>query len=836
MKKILILSANPINTAKLRLDEEVREIQAGLERAKSRDKFEIITRWAVRTEDFRRALLDHEPQIVHFSGHGEGAGGLALENNSGQMQLVSTESLTRLFKLFQGKIECVLLNALCRERKFVYILTPRQMGKSSLMVHTAQQLTKEGIQSVIIDLTRLGTQVTDEEWYLGLITEIADQLMLDTDIFAWWQSLAHLGVTQRLTRFLQKILLTEIASPIVIFVDEIDTTLSLDFTDNFFAAIRYLYNARVQIPEFHRLSFVLIGVATPGDLIRDPKRTPFNIGHRVDLSDFTFEEALSLAEGLGLSMQEAQQVLKWVLKWTGGHPYLTQHLCRTITEQGKSGWSEAEIDRLVKNTFFSAMSKQENNLQFVRDMLTKRAPDLFRVLTTYSEILRGKLPIPDEEQSLIKSHLKLSGIVRPKKGVLQVSNRIYREVFDNRWIKQHLPIPSKLLTFRIVFILSLFVTGFTVTIRKWEFLQPWELSAYDQMLRYSRREWLPPSRPVAPSDNRLLLVTVTEDDIQREKYPLPDATVNKLLAKLESYRPRVIGINMYRNQQTNFGDGVANKNDIISICKLSSLAIQEIPPPPNVSIETVGFSDLITDNSDRIVRRSLLFADSQDKKCNTSYSFAAMLALNYLEKEGISQSFSDRNWVLGKSVLPPLQKTSGSYENMDAGGYQIMINYSNPDVARQVTLSQVLNNKINPNWVKDKLVIIGNTVTSIDSGLYTPYNVWQGQPKATHLLFVHAQVASQILSTVLDGKPMIWYWSDNVEITWMWLWSLAGGILAWRIRNPALFIVALGISLCGLVGICYLLFLQAGWIPVIPPALVLIISGTCVIYNWSTLR
>jgi hypothetical protein len=111
VKKILILSANPLNTARLRLDEEVREIQAGLERAKSRDKFEIITRWAVRSDDLRRALLDHEPQIVHFSGHGQGAEGLALENNAGELQLVSTNSLARLFKLFQGKIECVLLNA-----------------------------------------------------------------------------------------------------------------------------------------------------------------------------------------------------------------------------------------------------------------------------------------------------------------------------------------------------------------------------------------------------------------------------------------------------------------------------------------------------------------------------------------------------------------------------------------------------------------------------------------------------------------------------------------------------------------------------------------------------
>ncbi|GAB1543772.1 hypothetical protein NUACC21_64480 [Scytonema sp. NUACC21] len=111
MKKILILSANPKNTNKLRLDEEVREIQAGLERAKTIEQFELITRWAVRIEDLYRALLDYQPQIVHFSGHGVGSDGLALENNSGLVQLVSTQSLAGLFELFKETIECVFLNA-----------------------------------------------------------------------------------------------------------------------------------------------------------------------------------------------------------------------------------------------------------------------------------------------------------------------------------------------------------------------------------------------------------------------------------------------------------------------------------------------------------------------------------------------------------------------------------------------------------------------------------------------------------------------------------------------------------------------------------------------------
>jgi hypothetical protein len=111
VKKILILTANPKDTDKLRLDEEVREIQEGLQRSRRRDQFEIISRWAVRTEDLRRALLDHEPQIVHFSGHGAGERGLVLENNTGQMQPVAGQALARLFKLFKDKVECVLLNA-----------------------------------------------------------------------------------------------------------------------------------------------------------------------------------------------------------------------------------------------------------------------------------------------------------------------------------------------------------------------------------------------------------------------------------------------------------------------------------------------------------------------------------------------------------------------------------------------------------------------------------------------------------------------------------------------------------------------------------------------------
>ncbi|MBD2775014.1 CHAT domain-containing protein [Iningainema tapete] len=111
MKKILILSANPWNTNRLRLDEEVREIQQGLKRARNRNQFEIVSELAVKVDDLHDSLLYHQPQIVHFCGHGAGSDGIALENNFGQVQLVSTKSLTDLFELFKDNVECIVLNA-----------------------------------------------------------------------------------------------------------------------------------------------------------------------------------------------------------------------------------------------------------------------------------------------------------------------------------------------------------------------------------------------------------------------------------------------------------------------------------------------------------------------------------------------------------------------------------------------------------------------------------------------------------------------------------------------------------------------------------------------------
>ena len=193
---------------------------------------------------------------------------------------------------------------LARAGEFCYVLTARQMGKSSLMIRTARRLQERGVHSVIIDLTQIGTDVSIEKWYLGLLSQLKRKLKLAVDLEAWWQAHSALGHVQRFTDFLRDVLLTEIEGQVVIFIDEIDTTLNLAFSDDFFAAIRFIYNARASDPAYERLTFVLLGVATPADLIKDRSRTPFNIGQGIDLNDFSRTDARVLQPGLRAAYPE----------------------------------------------------------------------------------------------------------------------------------------------------------------------------------------------------------------------------------------------------------------------------------------------------------------------------------------------------------------------------------------------------------------------------------------------------------------------------------------------------------------------------------------------------
>ncbi|MDF5712965.1 MAG: CHASE2 domain-containing serine/threonine-protein kinase [Rhizonema sp. NSF051] len=369
-------------------------------------------------------------------------------------------------------------------------------------------------------------------------------------------------------------------------------------------------------------------------------------------------------------------------------------------------------------------------------------------------------------------------------------------------------------SWRRILLTSVGVTILVLGVRSLKWLQPWELSAYDQMLRL---------RPPEAVDPRILIVTISGLDLQRENWPLSDGTIHQMLTKLQSYHPRVIGLNIYQPQK-HLAVGKVREN-IIGVCKLSSIGDPEVAPP-SISMDNVGFNNLVADD-DGIIRRSLLFAHAKkDKQCATSYSFAALLAINYLKKQGIQpSSLNKKDFYLGKTFFRTLRKNSGSYEQISANGHQILLNYHNPNrLAKQVTLSQLLSDRVNPSLVKDKLVIIGTTSSGVQPSFYTPYSASPIQPAVMPAVFIQTQTVSQILSTVLDGRPLIWYWSDGVEAVWVWVWSLAGGVLAWRLRHPLYLGLAGAASIAGLVGVCFVLFLQAGWVPVVPSMLAFILS------------
>ncbi|MHC5742877.1 MAG: CHASE2 domain-containing protein [Nostoc sp.] len=377
---------------------------------------------------------------------------------------------------------------------------------------------------------------------------------------------------------------------------------------------------------------------------------------------------------------------------------------------------------------------------------------------------------------------------------------------------------------QIIFVTSVGVTAFIWGVRELQWLQPWELRVYDQMLR---------SRPSEAPDRRILLVKITDKDIKREKWPLSDRTINQLLKKIESYQPRIVGLYLFRPEDNNLAANLQNQDNIVTTCLFSSLGRDEIPPPPNFPIDNVGFSDVVADNeNDQILRRTLLFANSTDKKCTTSFAFGALIAINYLDKQGIKYDFTNKgDFLLGKTLFAPLQPNSAGYQHLDAQGYQILLNYRQPNsLANQVSLTDVLSGQVNPSLFKDRLVIIGTTAANIPpGGFYTPYSALPDQPARMPALFIHAQIASQLISTVLDGRPLIWYWPNWAELIWIWGWSLLGGVLVWRWQNPLLLLVVGAITLFGLVVICVALFLQAGWVPLIPSALALVISSICVI-------
>ncbi|MEG4519926.1 MULTISPECIES: WD40 domain-containing protein [unclassified Microcoleus] len=337
--------------------------------------------------------------------------------------------------------------------EFCYVLNSRQMGKSSLLVRTFHRLQAEGFQCSTIDMTRIGSEnITPLQWYKGIVGDLwrGFHLLGQFNLKTWWKEQEEVSLLQRLSQFIEEILLARFPEErIIIFVDEIDSILSLDFpVDDFFALIRYCYNQRALNPEYNRITFAIFGVATPSDLIADKNRTPFNIGQSVDLHGFSWEEASPLSQGLKSVFSNAEAIIKAILAWTYGQPFLSQKLCQLIVIAARESHSDVLtippgtegffVESVVRSHIIQNWESQDEpeHLKTIRDRILRNEQRAGRLLGIYQKILQGvEVPTDDSREQV---ELLLCGLVVKYQGFLQVRNPIYQEVFNTKWVEKNL--------------------------------------------------------------------------------------------------------------------------------------------------------------------------------------------------------------------------------------------------------------------------------------------------------------------------------------------------------------------------------------------------------------
>jgi hypothetical protein len=310
-----------------------------------------------------------------------------------------------------------------------------------------KRLQEDGTACAEIDMTRIGSQdVTEIAWYATLFDSLARSFRLNFNSTNWVRERELITPINRCTQFIEDVLLAQVKKNIVIFIDEIDSVLSLNFpTGDFFSFIRACYNQRVDKPEYNRLTFVLLGVATPSDLIRDARRTPFNIGKAIELHGFQLNEVEPLEKGLVEKIDSPQVVIKAILDWTGGQPFLTQKLCRFVLSSSSSIPVEGEvewIEQMVQSQVIEHWEDQDSpeHLKTIRDRILRgkqrTIEQSIQLLKLYQQILHTGEVIADDSSEQIE--LRLSGLVVEKEGKLRVYNPTYKSVFNQDWVENTL--------------------------------------------------------------------------------------------------------------------------------------------------------------------------------------------------------------------------------------------------------------------------------------------------------------------------------------------------------------------------------------------------------------
>ncbi len=379
-----------------------------------------------------------------------------------------------------------------------------------------------------------------------------------------------------------------------------------------------------------------------------------------------------------------------------------------------------------------------------------------------------------------------------------------------------------------VLLASVLISGCLINIRSWGWLQNYELKAFDQLIRW---------RPPEPPDDHLLVITVDEEDIQYQQQQqmtregsLADEALQKLLAKLQLYQPKVIASDIIHDfpYAQNLVKTLENNQNFFAICRIDipRSNLTSIKPPPNMPLPQLGFSNIAIDNDD-VIRRQIL-GMSPGQICQTDQSLSLRLALSYLDSPP-TRLTREGLWI-DKILIPKLEHNSGGYSfhPQEAQGVQTLINYRSA-LPQTISLREILESNQQQkleSLIKERIILIG--VTGHNQDLHKHSYSKKKKSSQSSGVFIHAQMTSQIVSAVVDGRTLFWWLPEWLEVIWIGGWSLVGGVLVLRWSSHPRTEIAVAIALSTLWGSCYLILLYGGWIPLVPPTLTLLVTAASV--------
>ncbi|MDF5733178.1 MAG: CHASE2 domain-containing protein [Rhizonema sp. PD38] len=391
-------------------------------------------------------------------------------------------------------------------------------------------------------------------------------------------------------------------------------------------------------------------------------------------------------------------------------------------------------------------------------------------------------------------------------------------------------IKEEMTTLRVGALPGSFVIVLVIILRITGVMQSLEWQAFDTFLSL---------RPSEPIDERITIVGINQDDIRRVgTYPLPDREIALLIQKLQKLQPRAIGIDIFRDVPIEPG-----YDELVSIIKESKnlILVEKVLPDkigtlPRLPTQKVSFADQVTDNDGKLRRSLLLLSTPQEYKTSLSLS----LAKAYLAYEGVSleMNLHARTPIkLGNTKLPRFFSNSGGYIRADVKGVQILLNFRNSQERfRTLTLGDIETGNFNPNWIRDRIVIVGITAPSVKDFITTSA-ITSTTPAIGQVyeVEIQAHALSQIISAALDSRPLLNTWSDGWEYLWIVEWGFLGISFAMLIKSPFQNFLAVGIASTSLLLISYWLVVWGWWVPVVPAMVVFFFNsiGLTALYQYD---